>query len=292
MSDTRSPSLTVNLVNYEQGFLNGILTVFATRLDAVLKELGVASQVSAKPSPRADVNHHINYLPYHHEDSPASINTLMVTHIWEGLKLDTLNHGLLTADMGVCMSRDMLEKLVAWGLPEQKLATILPAHDGRPRRRRIVAILTNVYDDGCKRERMFPDLVKTLKRDDWTFRIMGSGWNDIVAPLVAEGLSVEYFDHFEAERHREILETADYALYFGMDEGSMGLLDAVNAGVEVIGTPQGFHQEMGLDYSFTTQEELNEIFRKLNQNRVEKWTWETYGKEHLELWTKLSSARR
>ncbi len=284
--------MRVNIVNYEQGSNDGILTKFAARLDTQLRSLGVDSRIEATPSPDADVNHHINYLPYHHENSPRSINTLMVTHIWEGFKLDTLNHGLLTADMGVCMSRDTRDTLIRWGLPEKKLVSILPAHDGRPRRRRVVAIPTNVYPDGCKRAEMFADLARTLDYGEWVFRIMGSGWEGILAPLVAEGLQVDYFDAFDAARHHEILETADYALYLGMDEGSMGLLDAVNAGVRVIGTPQGFHFEMGLDYEFTTQEQLNDCFRKLSQNRVKDWTWAKHSRQHLDLWERLSRVRR
>ena len=187
--------------------------------------------------------------------------------------------------MGICMSTDTQKMLEKEGI--KKLTTVLPAHDGKPRRHQVVAILTNVYPDGCKREKMFTALCKTLDYNQFAFRIMGSGWEDILVPLVADGLQVDYFHDFNADIQQKILESSDYALYFGEDEGSMGLLDAVAAGVKVIGTPQGFHFDMGLDYSFRTQKELNNIFRNLITNRVKTWTWPIYAKSHLEIWKNL-----
>lgn len=279
--------MKINIVNYEQGINDGILTKFAIRLETELKKLEHEVTISQQPDPKADVNHHINYLPYKHELSPETVNTLQVTHIWEGYKLDSLRKSLETADMGICFSSAMPKELVALGLPADKLTYVLPAHDARRRRHQIVAILTNVYPDGCKREQMFTELVKTLDKDQWAFRIMGSGWHDVLAPLVAEGLQVDYFNDFQYDLHHQILESSDYALYFGMDEGSMGLLDAVNAGVKTIGTPQGFHLDMGLDYAFETQDELNKIFAGLNPNRVKDWTWAKHAADHVAIWEKL-----
>lgn len=277
--------MKVCIVNYEQGMNNGILTKFAVKLDDELKKMGINSWVYSHPDSSADVNHHINYLPYKNELSPKTVNTLMVTHIWDGYKFDALKKGMKTADAGICMSHETQEILEEKGI--QKLTTILPAHDGKPRRFQVVAILTNVYPDGCKMEGMFTELVKTLDLKQWAFRIMGSGWHDLLVPLVADGLQVDYFHEFNPEIHQKILESSDYALYFGEDEGSMGLLDAVNAGLKVIGKPQGFHKEMKLDFEFSNQEELNKIFKKLSKNRVKDWTWGRYAKEHLELWKGL-----
>ncbi len=278
--------MRVNIVNYEMGFNNGILTKFSIKLDEQLKSMGVDSRVSDKPDKKADVNHHINYLPYKHEGSPKTINTLMVTHFNFDEKIEALRKGMETADKGICMSTDTQKMLENKGI--RKLTTILPAHDGAVRRHQIVAILTNVYPDGCKRQEMFSKLVKTIDYNQFAFRIMGSGWEEILPELVADGLQVDYFHDFNKEIHQKILETSDYALYFGQDEGSMGLLDAVNAGVKVIGTPQGFHLDMGLDYSFTTQEELNDIFKNLiPPNRVRDWTWPMYAKQHLNIWSNL-----
>lgn len=277
--------MKIHLVNYEQAFNDGILSKFARKMyDELEKIKGIEVSIGNVPEPSADVNHHINYLPYRHS---STINTLMITHIWEGYKLLSLRESMETADLGICMSKDTQDQLVKWGLAKEKLPVILPAHDGKPRRFQIVSILTNVYPDGCKRQEMFTELVKTLDKNKWAFRIMGKDWSDILVPLVAEGLQVDYFAEFDPENHQRILETSDYCLYFGEDEGSMAILDAKNAGLEIIAPPVGFHREIGVDYPFHTQEELNKIFADLSKNPVEDWTWKKYVKEHLKLWRKL-----
>jgi len=200
--------------------------------------------------------------------------------------MDAVKKGMETADVGICMSEETRQQLIKAGLPEDKLVTILPAHDGHVRRHKVVAILTNVYPDGCKREGMFTELVKTLDYNKWAFRIMGTGWHDILVPLVADGLQLDYFAEFNYDIHKQILESSDYSLYFGKDEGSMGILDSANAGLITIAPNVGFHKEIGIDYTFDTQEELNAIFAKLNKNTVKDWTWSQYAINHINIFNK------
>lgn len=275
--------MKIHIVNYEQGINNGILSKYANKLAEGLSKLDQDVSIGPVPSRSVDVNYHINYLPYKYENSPDTINALMITHIFDGYKMDAVKKGMETADIGICMSDETLEQLVVAGIPREKLTVILPAHDGHTRRHQVVAVLTNVYPDGCKREGMFTELAKTLDHNQWAFRIMGSGWSDILAPLVAEGLQVDYFAEFNYDIHKQILESSDYSLYFGKDEGSMGILDSANAGLKLIAPNTGFHKEIGIDYPFDTQEELNAIFAGLNKNKVEYWTWDNYAKIHLEI---------
>lgn len=278
--------LKIHIVNWEQAFNNGILSKFAHKLhDELEKVKGVEVSIGNVPEPTADINHHVNYLPYKHS---GKINTLMVTHIWEGYKLNALKEHMKSADMGICMSKDTENYLIKEGFDKNKLATVLPAHDGIPRRHQIVSILTNVYPDNCKREEMFTALAETLDNNKWAFRIMGTGWTDILVPLVAKGLQVDYFAEFDYDNHKRILESSDYSLYFGVDEGSMGLLDAKNAGLKLIAPPIGFNLDIGIDYPFHTQSELNNIFKELSINPVESWTWKKYANEHLKIWRKLT----
>lgn len=277
--------LAVHLVNWEKGSNNGILSKYANKMyEELCKWDDIAISIGGRPREDVDINHHINYLPYKANNTK---NTLMVTHIWEGYKLNALKEGMKTADYGICMSGETQETLVKWGLDKEKLPVILPAHDGKPRRHQVVAILTNVYPDGCKRAEMFTELAKTLNNNEWAFRIMGKGWEDILVPLVANGLQVDYFPEFNYDTHNQILDSSDYCLYFGKDEGSMAVLDAKNAGLKIISTNQGFHKEIGIDYIFDTEEELNAIFKGLNQNPVKDWTWKKYCDEHVKLWKTL-----
>lgn len=277
--------MKIHIVNWEQAFNNGILSKFAHKLyDELEKVKGIEVSIGNVPEPIADINHHINYTPYKHSNT---INTLMVTHINTPSKIKTLKEGMKTADMGICMSDETKNNLISIGFDKNKLCTVLPAHDCIPRRYQIVSILTNVYPDGCKRQEMFTKLAQTLDNNKWAFRIMGSGWSDILTPLVAQGLQVDYFAEFEYTTHKRILESSDYSLYFGEDEGSMGLLDAKNAGLKLISPNVGFNIDIGVDYPFKDQEELNEIFKKLSYNPVEDWTWKKYTKQHIKIWKKL-----
>lgn len=278
-------NMRVHIINWEAPRFNGILTKFAYKLhDELEKVKGIEVSIGNVPEPTADINHHVNYASYRHS---STINTLMVTHIDTPPKIKNLKEGLKTADMGICMSDYTKNNLIDLGFDKNKLCTVLPAHDCEPRRFQIVSILTNVYPDGCKREEMFTELFKTLDTNKWAFRIMGTGWSDILAPLVAKGLQVDYFAEFDKMNYKRILESSDYNLYFGEDEGSMGLLDAKNAGLKLIAPNIGFSIDIGVDYPFHTQEELNDIFKKLSINNVESWTWKKYAKEHIKIWKKL-----
>lgn len=278
-------AIKIHIINYESAFNDGILSKFARKMyEELEKTKGIEVSIGNVPEPTADVNHHINYAPYRHS---STVNTLMVTHIDTPSKIATLKKGMKTADMGICMSDDTRINLQEKGFDPNKLCTVLPAHDGKPRRHQIVSILTNVYPDGCKREEMFTELCKTLDNNKWAFRIMGKGWHDILVPLVANGLNVDYFSEFEAENHQRILESSDYNLYLGEDEGSMGVLDAKNAGLKIIGPPTGFNIDVGVDYPFHTQEELNEVFKTLSVNPVANWTWKKYTQEHIKIWKNL-----
>jgi len=277
--------IKVHIVNFESGLgLNGILSKFANKLyEGLCGDKDLTISIGDKPRDDVDINHWVNYLPY---TPNKTKNTLMVTHIFKGYKEKAITEAMKTADMGICMSKETEDMLKALKIP--KLTTILPAHDGNRRRHQVVAILTNVYPDGCKRAEMFTELAKTLNNDEWAFRIMGTDWTDILVPLVANGLQVDYFAEFSYDVHQQILESSDYCLYFGKDEGSMAILDAKNAGLKLIAPNIGFHKEIGIDYPFDTQKQLNAIFKKLNPNPVKDWNWDKYCAEHKKIWLKLT----
>lgn len=286
--------LKINLVNYEQalGVKDGILTKFAQKMHEELQKLGHASKISSEPSADADINHHINFLPY---KKGSGVNTLMVTHFLDSQyqRLNVLNAALKTADMGICFSQDMVNRFKGKITNHEKLTYILPAHDGLKRRPLVIAILTKVYDDGRKREGMVYELSKVIDKEKFAFRIMGEGWRPTIQKMIDDGYEqIEYFEEFDYNIHKSILDSSDYLLYTGdEDEGAMSVLDAVNAGLKTIAPVQGFHHDIGIDYPFNTQEELNSVFAKLAENRVADWTWEKYTKEHLNLWLKLHSSR-
>ena len=280
-------TMHIHIINWENGMNNGILSKFANRMFDNLKAQGANVTMSGQPDLTADLNHHVNYLPYKYNQDYKGKTSLMITHIFDGYKRDAITEQMKTADYGICMSDDTKKQLIEWGLPVEKLFTVLPAHDSIPRRHQVVSVLTNVYPDGCKREGMFTELARTLDNNKWAFRIMGSGWSDILTPLVASGLQVDYFAEFNLDYYKKILESSDYFLYLGVDEGSMGLLDAKQAGMRLIAPKVGFNIDIGVDYAFKDQKQLNAIFKRLGKNKVEKWNWTNYVKNHIKIWEKL-----
>jgi hypothetical protein len=272
--------MKVHICNYEIGLKSGILTKYADMLVNGLIREGYDVTVSNEPDKKADVNHHINYESFR---DCGGVNTAMVTHIDTTAKLEKMKEVSKKAH-GVCMSGETKDYLEKNGC--KNLSVILPAANVT-RRPRIVAIMTQLYEDGRKREGMFTEMLKTVSPEDFAWNIVGEGWEHVIEQSSKDGHRILYVPHYSAEVGAGVLNSADYLLYFGKDEGAISVLDAVYAGVRVIAPEVGFHKELGIDYPFDTQEELNGIFSRLSKNRAASWTWEIYVKEHIELWKNI-----
>lgn len=268
-----------------------ILGKFALRLAEGLGKLKIEVDISKKPDPRAEINHHIIYFDY--DGRKTTTDTVMVTHIDTPQKRSQLKQQLVNARMGVCMSRDTVDTLAERGLPRDRLCFINPATDGIMKPRRLaMGITSKVQPSGCKREGMLLELASKISPDDFEFRIMGGGWDAIVDQLRVQGFTIEYLDRFDRERYRTMMPALDYYLYFGEDEGSMGFVDALAAGIPTIVTPQGYHLDAvgGITHAFSTDDQLAEVFAKIAGERrartdaVAGWTWTEYARKHLLLW--------
>jgi hypothetical protein len=288
--------MRVRIVCYED-VDKWILGKFAVKLSQELRLLGVSVDISKKPDPSADVNHHIIYVDYD-EKNTTSLDTIMITHIDDIRKLNQVRRQLEVAKAGICMSNSTMIDLVSAGLPSEKLCYINPAHDNIIIPRRIIlGITSKVQPDGCKREDFLLKLSKVISPKDFAFKIMGAGWESIIDKLVERGFIIEYHNQFDAEKYKIFFSNLDYYLYFGMDEGSMGFIDALNAGVKTIVTPQGYHLDAqnGITHAFIDFKDLVKIFAKIAQERnmminaVSQWTWRDYAIKHFELWQYLKN---
>lgn len=280
--------MKIALINYEMAYgLDAILSKYTRMLERELIDMGHEVVVSDKPV-KGFINHHINFIAY--DGKREGKNTTMITHLTgdknrtEAQKIAIVKEQEKTAH-GICLTSKMKEKLVKAGCDEKKLSVILPAHDSLPRRPRIIAIITNVYPDGRKREDMFVKMFRSLKdKKAFIFRIMGEGWKPVLEPL-KRTIQVSGWDKFMVEPYLQILSTSDYLLYTG-DEDSLAqsVIDATQAGLKVIAPPQ---EDIAVEYPFRNQEELNAIFKKLQENPVKEWTWENYAKAHCKVWETL-----
>ena len=86
----------------------------------------------------------------------------------------------------------------------------------------------------------------------------------------------------------------------GMDEGQMGFVDALAAGIKTIVTAQGYHLDVpnAIVHPFTNYEELESILLSLEQEKkkltksVSTWNWIDYTKKHVEIWNYLLDSRK
>ncbi len=283
----------VHIICEDRGW---ILNKFAMRMSEELKKKGIHCSISEAVDPRADINHHVIYASCE-PMFPDYYETFMITHIDSYNKLEYLKHQLKKAKMGICMSRETMEKLAGYGVPREKLCYINPAQDSVLKPKKYVLGITHkVHDqDHRKNEEVLVELCKALNPEYFSFKIMGSGWGDIVASVRIMGFQVEYYDEFDYEEYVRLIPSLDYYLFWGFDEGSMGYLDALRAGVETIVTPQGYHLDVkgGITYACRTIPEFIDVLISLQGKReklvksVEEWTWKNFTDKHLEVWNYL-----
>lgn len=293
------PALRVHVVCYEE--LDAwILGKIARRLHGALRDLGVEASLGRVADPRADVNHHVIYWDY--VERAPTLESVMITHVDEPAELRKVQRqlGPQGVEMGICMSWEAVHRLARLGAPREKLCHVSPAHDGlvRPRPLRI-GITTRLYPDARKREHLLPELAAHLSPAEFGFVVMGAGWEPIVAELRRRGFGVEYHDAFSAPAYHALLPQLDYFLYLGQDEGSMGFLDALAAGVPTIVTAQGFHLDVpgGITHRFADLADLRGVFDRVAAERrarvqaVAGLTWEACAARHLRVWEYLACRR-
>lgn len=282
---------TVNLVCNDKGW---ILRKFAERMKQYLDESGIQACISDHSRPDVEINHHIQGGYY----KPYANDTLMITHLDDYKKVLILKKQLETARMGICMSRETMEMMKTHGIPANKLCYINPAHDAviKPKKYKI-GITHRCYDayDVRKRTNAILDIVEGVSSNYFKFIIMGSGWEQIVDELQSKGFEVTYYNAFDYDIYGQLMQEIDYFLFMGFDEGSMGYLDALAAGVGTIVTPQGFHLDTNcnIDYPCRNVVQFREALMDLQKKRMDKvdavkdWTWRNYVNKHMEIWDYL-----
>lgn len=274
---------------------NWILGKFALKMQECLGQLGVQCTISKSVDEKADVNHNIIF--YEYDGFNKGINTMMITHVDEFHKLKTIKEHLKTCSMGICMSNQMMCWLTKMGADRKKLCFVDPAHDGCALiKKYVIGIASRVYEDGRKREYFFDRFAEDLDPRFFEFKFMGAGWEKQVSSLRNKGFSVVYFDDFIRKKYYKFIQSLDYYLYTGTDEGQMGFVDAAAAGVPSIVTPQGYHLDApdALTYPFWEYDDLLKILLDMQAERiklidsVKTWTWMDYAKKHLEIWKALN----
>lgn len=289
--------LKINIVYKNDGW---ILGKFANNLKKHLELLGQECYISDKEDPNSDINHFIAFgaLPEVFSGTNTK-RTTMITHVDTALKLDWIRMQSKNGVVGICMSRDTHSKLQRWGIAPDTICYINPAQDGEIKPRKVNVGITNRcyhHSDYRKRDDLILQVMKHVDIEFFKITIMGAGWDEIVHRLKLLGVEVQYYPDFDREMYMHIMPQFDYWLYYGHDEGAMGYLDAMAAGIKTIVTPQGFHLDTipGPTHLCSTIDDFIDVFQKISNetkervNSVSNWTWDNYAFKHLELWRYLT----
>lgn len=267
-----------------------ILFKFGDCLQKELSKLGVIASVSHSYDQNADINHSLTNYP---DVIKPRATSFMVTHVNQESMLEEIVDATHKNAFAICMSRETRDMLITSGAQRNRTCYINPAQDGQIMPKKITLGFTHrVYNDNRKRESMILDICKEIDPSVFRFEIMGAGWENIISEMEKMGFEVAYFSEFNKEEYNKLMLRIDYYCYFGFDEGSMGYLDAVAAGVGTIVTPQGYHldTECEITYPVSTIDEIVDVLSSLQEKRkkhfrfIETWTWENYAKKHLEIW--------
>ena len=290
--------MKVRIVCYEDVH-SWIIGKFALKMEEHLLELGHEVSIAKTADDEADINHHLIYRGYSMEST--GIQTLMITHVDSTKKINLVKKQLTVADMGICMSAETVNMLANLGVPREKLSYVNPAHDGIIKPRKLVLGLTcRVQKDGRKREFFLNDLAKLIDPQIFSFKIMGDGWDEQIEVLRSYGFDVEWDESFNYDKYVKLIPSLDYYIYMGMDEGQMGFVDAVAAGIKTIVTTQGYHLDAknGITHGFSNYEELKSILLKINNDKlaqmegVASWNWLDYTKKHIDIWEYLIAKKQ
>ena len=272
-----------------------IVYKFAKSVYDELVKMGYNATLSDAYDSKAAINHYfkLNNVGYSKYSKVDDHSSFMIAHVDTKLKLDQIKDLTDQGAIGVCMSYDTYSQLIAAGVRKDKLCYIHPAQDQQITPKKITLGFTyRIHDDNRKRDNILEDICKEIDPKVFKIAIMGRGWDKIVENVRAMGFEVEYYNEFDKQVYNELMPRIDYYCYFGFDEGSMGYLDAVAAGIGTIVTPQGYHKETECPITYPVNN-LSEILdalheieyeRKKHLRFVNEWTWENYTKKHIEIW--------
>lgn len=282
----------INIVSPNTGW---ILNKFADCVCNELVKLGYDAVNSTEFDSSSDINHYFvpNNIGYSRLSKVDSHTSFMITHVDTALKLNQIKELTNKGAIGICMSKETKNRLIANGVRADRICYINPAQDGQIEPRKVVLGFTHrVYNDSRKRDDIILDVCKEIDPEVFSFKIMGDGWDSIVTKMKEMGFEVEYHPVFDKVKYNELILSLDYYCYFGFDEGSMGFLDAMAAGIGTIVTPQGYHldTEVEITYPVETLSDIVNALKSIENKRhkyinfAKNWTWEAYTKKHIEIW--------
>ena len=170
-------NIKINIIapDEENGWI--IYKMAKSTFDA-LKEKGIDVTLSGRYSPESSINHYFypGNIGYSKMTRVDANTTFMITHVDTTLKLDQIKELTQKGAIGICMSRETRDMLIASGVKRNRICYINPAQDGQIIMPKIVLGFTNmVHYDHRKRDEMIIDVCREINPEIFRFEIMGSG---------------------------------------------------------------------------------------------------------------------
>ncbi len=299
--------LTVHIVFTGE---NSLLENYAGNLQKELEMLGCQINLGRTEDSQADVNHYMCVddleLRYKgtYKTTDTTVRTVLTAYGHSGQAGGVLKDHEHRYMACICTSIDEIGRLISEEIPRNKIYYIAPVVlDRGIKPKKINLGITNRcyhHFDFRKRDDLILQVCQQLEPDFFRFKIMGSGWDAIVEQLKGLKFEVEYYASFNREVYKRLIPSLDYWLYYGFDEGAMGYLDALAAGVKTIATPQGFHLDTkcGLTHPCKTVQDFIGVLRNIQNEKkvvvdsVMEWGWKDCAKRHMEIWKYLVRTKR
>lgn len=190
-----------------------------------------------------------------------------------------------------------MQFLVDKGIPKNKICYIHPPHDGTLKPRRLKIGIVGMKPMASEFDDFITKFVQATVLDGYEFEVAGCGWEQVLCQLKAAKAVVQYYpstrDSKQDENaYRNNLCKWDYYLYFGYEEGLLGVFDSMAAGVPIIAHSNlsEFTSKNAITKYFSSGAELANILRKLTNERrqrsdhVKDWTWSEYARQHAIAW--------
>ena len=290
--------LRVLLVDHERAVgISGIVSQIALNLQRALSEFEcVEADLGTRPSTGYDVIHHFIYTMAAPTTAPAT--TTMITHVDSQSKMVKIKSLLSSEVSAICMSQHTREFINSelGNLFSDNLHCVSPIPMiGDIKRKIRLAYVSNSYSDGRKRENVLIEFLTRVDPEWMQVSLMGFGLDDIHKELLENFIESDYTNYFDIAKYHELLKSADYFIYLGLDEGAISILDAVAAGVKVITTNQGFHREIRnsrVNFVETAEDFCKimdlEISEKKSQRHVSRYgQWNEFASQHIQIWRSI-----
>lgn len=292
--------MKVNIVIPKSGW---ILSKIGERAALNCKVEGVEMTTSFDSDPNADANYYCDIQnTYFGQKTKCDVG--YITHAdlnseaWL-FQLIAERNGFKNLDGVVSMNKrytDMMERI---GYPKDKLATITPGqtHDTFKLKKTIIGIVSRGGYPGYGQGFMEELFMNYDLANDFKFRFLGNGWDNVVPICKAKGIEVELMGDADYSVYPKFYHEIDYLLIPGLwTAGPISAQEALASGTPIISADIGFAgYEFKMDYMFPAGN-TNWLYNTLKDIRlpiinrrkqVENMTWENYAKQIVDFINKV-----